>query len=263
MTYTIKERLHRPGIIRCMAVGRILHHNMLQIIGMHGGYHGLWFDIEHCNTSINDLEICAMAARSQGLDSFCRVAPTDYALVTRCLEAGTSGVMAAQINTVEQADEFVQWAKFHPRGWRGLNNGGFDGRYGAVPIQQYCEESNERTLVAIQIETAQSVEHCEAIAAIDGVDMLFVGPSDLSQNLGVTGEFFHEKCIAAIERVGKACRDSGKHWGAVCTSPEHAAMMLENGCKLLSPINDSRMVVAGLEAIRNRYESLFADTDSE
>ncbi len=97
--------------------------------------------------------------------------------------------MAAQIFSAAQAEQFVRWAKFMPRSARGLNNGGFDAQYGRIPPAEFCQKANRETFVAIQIETLGAVEECDAIAAIDGVDLLFIGPVDLSQSLGVTGTF--------------------------------------------------------------------------
>jgi 2-dehydro-3-deoxyglucarate aldolase/4-hydroxy-2-oxoheptanedioate aldolase len=252
-----KDRLARNELTLVLGVGRIAHRNLLQIVGIQGGFHGLWFDHEHVGLSIEDLEVGTLAARSVGLDNFVRIAPTDYALVTKCLEAGGGGVMAAQIFSANQAEEFVRWAKFHPRGWRGLNTGGWDARYSSIPIKEFCEKSNRESLVAIQIETASSVTECDKIAAIDGVDLLFVGPSDLSQSLGVTGDFFNPKCIEAIDKVAAACKAHGKHWGAVSISPKHAEMLLEKGCKMLSPASDVRLVNAGMQAIKAEYSRFF------
>ena len=255
---SIKDRLARNELVLVLAAGRILNHNLVQIVGIQGGFHGFWFDHEHVGFSMESLEVATLAARSQGLDTFVRIAPTDYALVTRCLEAGGGGVMAAQIHSAEQAEQFVRWTKFHPRGARGLNTGGFDALYTKLPIADFCAKSNCDSFVAVQIETLGAVEECDEIAAIDGVDLLFIGPSDLSQSLGVPGEFFHPKCIEAIDRVADACRRHGKHWGAVCVSPEHAGMMVEKGCKMLSPTNDVRLVVAGLGAVKKDYARYFA-----
>jgi len=165
--------------------------------------------------------------------------------------------MAAQIFSAEQAEQFVRWAKFFPRGARGLNTSGWDGQYAALPPAEFCEKANRETFVAIQIETVQSVEECDEIAAIDGVDLLFVGPSDLSQSFGVTGDFFHPKCIDAIDRVAAACKKHGKHWGAVTVSPEHAEMMVEKGCKLVSPTSDTRLIIVGLQAVKSRFAKYF------
>ena len=254
---TIKQRLARDELVLVFGAGRLMHRNLLQSVGIQGGFHGMWFDHEHVGFSTEELEVATLAARSQGLDNFVRIAPTDYALVTRSLESGGAGVMAAQIFSAEQAEEFVRWAKFFPRGARGLNTSGWDGQYAALPTAEFCEKANRESFVAIQIETLQSVEECDAIAAIDGVDLLFVGPSDLSQSLGITGDFFHEKCIDAIDRVAAACKKHGKHWGAVTVSPEHADMMVEKGCKLVSPTSDTRIIIAGLQAVKSRFAKYF------
>ncbi len=257
MVETIKDRLARGELVMAVGVGRLMHHNLIQIIGIQGGFHALWFDHEHVGFSIENLEVATLAARSQGLDNFVRIAPTDYALVTRCLESGGGGIMAAQVFTAEQAEEIVRWTKFHPRGNRGLNTGGWDGQFATIPPAEFCEKANRETFVAIQIETEQSVVECDAIAAIDGVDLLFVGPSDLSQSLGVTGDFFNQKCIDAIDRVSVACEKHGKHWGAVTVSPEHADMLIEKGCKLLSPTSDSKIVNMGVQAVKSQFAEYF------
>lgn len=258
MIETIKTRLARGELVRACGMGRLLHHNLIQILGMQGGFHAIWLDLEHVGLSVPQIELATIAARSQGLDSFVRLAPTDYASVTRCLEAGASGVMAAQIFSAGQAEEFVQWAKFAPRGRRGLNTAGYDARYTAIPPAQFCEQANRENFVAIQIETARAVEECEQIAAIDGVDILFVGPADLSQSLGVTGDFWNRKCLEAIDRVAAACRNHGKHWGAVCVSPEHADMLVEKGCRILSPTADVRLLITGIDAVKKAYAKYFA-----
>lgn len=254
---SIKQQLKNDELVRVFGIGRIMHHNIIQILGTQGGFHGVWFDHEHSGFSMESLETGTLACRAYGLDNFVRIAPTDYALVSKCLEAGGGGIMAAQVHSAAQAEEIVQWCKFYPRGNRGLNICGVDAAFATIPAAEYCAKANEETLIAIQIETTGSVEEADAIAAIDGVDMLFVGPSDLSQSLGVTGDFFHADCLAALDRVSAACKNHGKQWGAVCINPDHAAMMLEKGCKLLSPANDTRLINVGIQAVKSQYDALF------
>jgi 2-dehydro-3-deoxyglucarate aldolase/4-hydroxy-2-oxoheptanedioate aldolase len=112
--------------------------------------------------------------------------------------------------------------------------------------------------VAIQIETLSAVECADEIAAIDGVDLLFIGPSDLSQALGVTGDFMHPKCQEAIDKVAAACRKYNKPWGAVTPNPEHCEMLHSKGCRMLSVTNDSRIVQAGLNAVKTNFAKFFA-----
>jgi 2-dehydro-3-deoxyglucarate aldolase/4-hydroxy-2-oxoheptanedioate aldolase len=255
---TLKQRLAAGETIFAAACGRVPSHVIVQMIGQSGHFQAVWLDHEHCGFSGTQLEIMALAARATGLESFVRIAPTDYAAVTRCLEAGAGGVMGAMIHSADQAAEFVRWAKFHPEGSRGLNNGGYDAGFGKLPLADFTRRANENVFVAIQIETVGALKQAEAIAGLEGVDLLFVGPADLSQALGRTGEFFHEDCLAAIDAVAAACRKHGKHWGAVSIGEDHSRMMLEKGCRLLSPTNDVRMLQSALTAAGKEIAGLRA-----
>jgi 2-dehydro-3-deoxyglucarate aldolase/4-hydroxy-2-oxoheptanedioate aldolase len=257
MPHSIKARLAKNELVMVAGVGRVMHHNLYQIMGVQGGFHALWFDHEHCGFTIESLEVCTMACRTSGMDCFVRVAPTDYAIITRVLEAGAGGVMTAQVFSAEQAEQIVRWSKFAPRGNRGLNTGGYDARFASMGAKDFCEKANRETFVAIQIETLQSLDECEAIAAIDGVDLLFLGPADLSQALGLTGDFFHPKCLEAMDHIAAACRKHGKHWGAVCVSPAHADLMYEKGCRMLSPASDVKLINAGMQAVKGDYRKYF------
>ena len=257
MTESLKTRLARGELVHVFAVSRLFHHNLIQMLGQRGKFAGFWIDHEHAGLSTREMEIATIAGRSVGLDSFVRVAPTDYAAVTRCFESGAGGVMAAQIRSAEHAEEFMRWAKFTPRGLRGLNGGGYDGGFGTRSLPDFIERANRESFVAIQIETLGALDECDAIAAIDGVDLLFVGPADLSQALGVTGDFFHPDCLAAVDRVAAACRNHGKTWGAVTASPEHARVLADKGCTMLSAINDVRLANAGIAAMLEQYQDLF------
>jgi 2-dehydro-3-deoxyglucarate aldolase/4-hydroxy-2-oxoheptanedioate aldolase len=257
MPDSMKHRLAQGELLVVFAVGRMFHHNIVRYLGMQGGFDGFWIDVEHGGMTARDIEIGAMAGAAHGLECFVRVPPTDYATVTRCFESGATGVMAAQIRSAAQAEEFVQWSKFAPRGRRGLNPLGFDGGYGSIPLAEFTEQANRDTFVAVQIETAQAVTEVDAIAAIDGVDLLFVGPSDLSQAVGSIGDFTGPASMEAVDRVAEACRAHGKHWGAVTPSPAYASTLIEKGCTLISPTNDVKLVTSGLDAVKEAYSLLW------
>jgi len=259
MPETLKQRIQAGDRLLVFAVGRMFHPNIVHYLGMTGDFDGLWIDYEHGGLSTGQIEVAISAGRAHGLEAFIRVPPTDYATVTRCFESGACGVMAAQIHSAQQAEEFVQWAKFAPRGHRGLNPLGYDGRFGSIPLREFTDRANRDTFVVVQIETAQSVEEADAIAAIDGVDVLFVGPSDLSQALGVMGDFTHQRCLDALDSVSAACRAHGKHWGAVTPDPAYAAMLIDKGCTLISPTNDVALVTGGLKRLKEMYKNLWHD----
>lgn len=254
---TIKQRLARGELLNVFALGRAFQPNLIHAVGFHGGFHAVWLDHEHVDFTTQQLEHGTLAARYHGLDSFVRLACTDYATVTRCYEAGAGGIMAAQIRTAAEAEQVVRWAKFYPRGNRGLNNGGWDGQFALLGAGPFTEKANREHFVAIQIETLEALEDCDAIAAVPDVDLLFLGPADMSQSLGVTGDFMHPKCLAAVDRISAACRKHNKPWGVVPPTPDYAAMCVDKGCKMLAAVNDLRVAHAGIKSLKEQYRQFF------
>src|SRR2546423_9795003 len=130
----LKELLAQGKLVKVFCVGQLCHPKLVEIVGQHGGFDAVWLDREHAGLSLAQIEQAALAARAAGIDSFVRLAPTDYAAVMQPLEAGAGGIMAAQVRSAAQARDVVRWAKFHPLGLRGVNGTGVDGHYGAVPL---------------------------------------------------------------------------------------------------------------------------------
>jgi 2-dehydro-3-deoxyglucarate aldolase/4-hydroxy-2-oxoheptanedioate aldolase len=128
--------------------------------------------------------------------------------------------------------------------------------FGSTPMATHVAQANRERWVAIQIETPESVEIVDQIAALEGVDWLFVGPADLSVTLGVAGEFLHPKCVEALKRVSAAVKKNGKAWGTLCRDPDHALRCRELGCQLFSIFGDIDCLRAGLTAIEQRFAAL-------
>ncbi len=256
MGRVFKEKLAKGELVRLFALGRLPSPVAIEVYGLSGGYDGLWLDQEHTGMSYDQILVAALAAKVHGFDSFVRMAPLDYSLVTQNLETGVGGVMAARIESAAHAEEFVQWAKFAPRGSRGLNTSGRDSDYTFKPSTQFAEDANRDHLVAIQIETLGALEEADDIAAIDGVDVLFIGPSDLSQALGVLGQIQHEKVWDGYARVDQACRKHGKHWGTVGPTPEFIDRAIDLGCLMMtfgSELSALRMGIAATKAQSAKY----------
>jgi 2-dehydro-3-deoxyglucarate aldolase/4-hydroxy-2-oxoheptanedioate aldolase len=253
----LKELLSQNKLVRVFGLGQLCHPKMVEIVGLQGGYDAVWLDQEHGGLSIEQIEHATRAARASGLDSFVRLAPTDYATVMRPLEAGAGGVMAAQVRSLRQAEDVVTWAKFQPRGLRGVNGSGIDGRYGSLPTGEYTRRANAETFLAIQIEHVGAVEDVDGIAALADVDVLFVGPADLSQSMGLLGEWDHPRVWQAIERVAQAARAHGIHWAILPPSPAYARRCVDLGCRMLSLGLDVWAVHKGLQAFRTEYAEYF------
>ena len=252
----LKELLAQNKLVRVFGMGQLCHPKLVDIIGQHGGYDAVWLDQEHAGISIAQIEQACLAARAVGLDSFVRLAPTDYATVMRPLEAGAGGVMAAQVRSAAQAEDVMQWAKFYPRGLRGVNGSGVDGRYASMQMPDYMKRANDETFVAIQIEHIGAVEEVEKIAALKDVDVLFIGPADLGQSMGIVGDWDHPKVWQAIERVAKAAKANRIHWAILPRNLAYAKRCVDLGCKMLSVGLDVWAVQRGLKAFLTEFESL-------
>jgi 4-hydroxy-2-oxoheptanedioate aldolase len=255
--HNFKQLLAKNELCRVFCVGRIIHPVVFDVIGMVGGFHGFWIDQEHASVTYEQIVLASACGRANGMDNFVRMPMTGYATATANLEAGAGGLMAARIESAKHAEEFMQWAKFQPRGIRGLNTSGFDALYGGKSLPELARDANRDNFVAIQIETLGALEECDAIAALDGVDLLFVGPSDLSQELGILAQWDHEKLWNAYARVAAACKKHGKHWGTIAVNPAFAKRTYDLGCRMLSYGVDAMLLRRGVEATVKSFGELF------
>ena len=253
----LKALLAGDRVVRVFALGQFCSPKLVELVGWFGGFDAVWLDHEHAGLSIQQIEEAARAARGCGLDSFVRLAATDYASVMRCLEAGAGGIMAAMVRSARQVEEIMTWAKFHPRGLRGVNGTGVDGRYGTVPAAEYFRRANAETVVGVQIEHVDAVEEVERIAAVLDLDFLFVGPADLSQSMGLPGEWEHPRVWAAVERVARAARERRVPWAILPLNAAHARRCVELGCRMLSVGIDAWAFQKGLRAFRDDFAEFF------
>ncbi len=252
-----KDMLARGELVRIFAVVRIPSPIVIDLFGLAGGFHGFWIDQEHGGLNYEQIMVLSIAARANGMDCFVRMAPTDYSLVTQNLEAGAGGVMAARIENAAHAEQFVQWAKFAPRGLRGMNSSGRDANFTHKSQVQFAQEANRDHLTAIQIETLGALNQVDQIAAIDGVDLLFVGPSDLSQALGILGQMDHPRLWEGYDAVAAACKKHGKNWGSVAPTTQFAQRVYDKGCRMINLGGDVTCLRAGIEAAMSANAGLF------
>jgi 4-hydroxy-2-oxoheptanedioate aldolase len=252
-----KQLLAGDELVRIFCVGRLIHPVTFDVHGMVGGFHGVWIDQEHAGVSYEQIALAAACARANELDSFVRIALTNYSLVTQCLEAGAGGVMAARVDSAAEAEQFVRWAKFAPRGCRGANTSGYDGAFAATPLSQFALEANRDSFVAVQIETLGALRDVRQIASTPDVDMIFLGPADLSQEMGIIGQWEHENLWEAIGSMSAACRAAGKPWATIAATPSFARRCIDHGCRMLSFGMDSAMLRRGVESTKESFAEFF------
>jgi 4-hydroxy-2-oxoheptanedioate aldolase len=220
------------------------------------GFDGIWLDLEHHATSEETAANLIRAARVGGSDVIARPAKGEFMRMGRLLEAGALGIMYPRCESAEEAGEVVRWARFAPLGQRGVDGGNADNPYCTMPMPAYLKQANEHTLLIVQLESPQAIEQAEAIAGVSGVDVLMIGPADLSVLSGIPFQFDHSLITSAYQRVAEAARKAGKWWGTVSGSPEHTRQLLDLGAKFICHGADLLMVKEGMERIQQRYAPL-------
>ncbi|MBN1345393.1 MAG: aldolase, partial [Phycisphaerae bacterium] len=173
------------------------------------------------------------------------------------LEIETSGVVVPHVNNADAARQVIREAKYFPLGRRGLATTTRAGDYGTVDIADYCRRANEGTVVIVQIENLDAAERSEEIAGVDGVDMLLVGPRDMSQSAGEPGNVDHPKVVQAMEKVAAGARAAGKYATTFAGSIPFAKRALDMGfqaifygCDTIMISNAVRSTMAELRTLR-------------
>ncbi len=181
------------------------------------GYTGLDYVIIDCEHGPFDTESMLnliRAAEGVGLTPVVRIANVDHKEIQRAADCGAEGLIVPCLRTVDEYRRLIDLAKFAPVGNRGFIKGrgcGFGNRaWASGSLEEYMAKSNEKLMVIPQCETAESLERIEEIAALEGLDGIFIGPFDLSISMGIPAKFDHPDFLAALERIYAACRVADK-----------------------------------------------------
>lgn len=221
------------------------------------GFDGVWIDMEHRDFSYNDAAVMTLAARSADVDSVVRIRKDSYADYFRPLEDGAAGIMVPHIKTRAEAEFAVYNAKYYPIGRRGMDGVGADTYYGLDGFD--LDEANRETFILVQMEDFEGIDCVEEIIGVEGIGGILVGPADLSQSYGAPLQFRHEKVLAAMERVGKACAAVGKWWGAPGLNPDHTRWLIERGAQFIALTSDYGLLYNGFKQCMEDFNGLLAD----
>ena len=208
------------------------------------GFDFLFLDMEHSMFDYDTIGSLAQMALACGICPLVRPTDTTYAHVARALDSGAQGVIIPRVDTRAQAEAAVSFAKYPPLGRRGA---GGDGRnaYERRSALQAVEESNSESLVVLQIESTDGLANLDAIASTPGVDVLLIGPQDLSISLGVHGNFTDPTFIEAAQRVVDAGVRHGVATGMVEKDPAAFERWHTMGMRFLVCSSDSNYLREG------------------
>lgn len=199
-------------------------------------------DLEATSLSMDRLGGILRAARHGGAAVVVRVPEMTKTHVGRCLDAGAGGIMAPMVESAAQAAEFVSLAKYPPAGRRGAAFGISHDDYDSSDPDATMQRANREIVLMAQIESRAGVDHAADIAAVDGIDVLWIGHNDLLNSLGLPNDRSHPEFLAAVERVRQACVVTGKALAGVAASPSDVTPMIAEGYRCLSLMSDVRLL---------------------
>src|SRR5277367_116574 len=169
------------------------------------GFQWAFVDTEHGGFDLESVQDICRTSVMVGLSPIVRVGDLQYPLVSRALDCGAQGVIFPRVESVELLERAVSWTKFPPVGIRGFGLTIQQVDYENVTMPQIMEHVNDNTLVVMQIETKRALEMREELLSVPGVDVVMVGPADLSISLGVPGDFQHPVMVEAMEAIRDTC----------------------------------------------------------
>lgn len=193
----------------------------------------IWLDMEHCAADYNEIGKQILAAKAHGAEVIVRTPRGAYSNLTRPLELDASGIMVPHVMSYEDAKQVVYYSKFHPIGRRPIDGGNADGKYGLLSMEDYIRYSNEEKLTIIQIEDVEALDDIEKIAALPGIDMLFFGPADFSQSVGMPTQIGNERTMEAKRKVAEVARRHGKFAGTV-GDPSNVKTLYDMGYRFIN-----------------------------
>jgi 4-hydroxy-2-oxoheptanedioate aldolase len=198
------------------------------------GWDFLIFDGEHGTVEPRECENLVRAADLHDVTAIVRVPVNQPHVILRFMDIGAQGCQVPWVQDASDAERAVQAVKYGPRGTRGLA-GVRAADYGQRgSLGDYVRMANEETLVIVHVESAHAVERVDEIAAVDGVDVVFLGPTDLSNSLGVPGQLSHPIVVEHLERAASATLAAGKVVGVTVPTAEAGVGWLERGARYVT-----------------------------
>lgn len=222
-------------------------------IAANSGFDWLILDLEHGVTDEKDILKMMSGMHSYQTASIVRIPQLRIEYVKRMLDFGASGIMCPMIETPQDAKDLADFMRYPPEGKRGLGGGTRASNFGCN-FKEYFQEANKNLLCIAQIETKQAVENIEEIAQVDGIDVLFIGHSDLSLNLGCFQEYDHPEIIEAENKVLKQAVKYGKVMGMHLKASMNQEEYIKKGFSLMAIGSDTACLRSGFKKMLENCE---------
>ncbi len=207
------------------------------------------YDMEHAAAGYETLKWSAAACRGLPIAPMVRVPTAGYNWIARALDAGAEGVMVPMVESAAQAESIVEAMRYPPAGRRGAAFGFAHDHYSNEPVADKVTHANARNLTIVQIESERGVEHADDIAAVEGVDVIWVGHFDLSNFIGVPGQFESKEFNDAVDAVIAATRRHNKALGFMAGDANWVSWAKEKGFTMLACGTDQGLYAGAVNSM--------------
>ena len=223
----------------------------IPIILKNAGCEFIIFDMEHGGLSLEQFKVLATISNSNNISPLIRIPEVSYNYVARALDLGAAGIMTPMVNSSEEAIKIVKSSKYPPEGIRGAGFGFAHDNYNNQNPLAYIQNANNELINIIQIETKLALENVESIAEINGVDCLWVGHFDLTNFLGIPGNFTSPIYLDAIKRVVEAGKANSKSLGIMVNNNEELEMYSRMGFNMIAVGTEMNILSRSISEIIN------------
>lgn len=204
----LREALKGDRLVLCLALLNARTPDVPAIAAA-CGYDAVYVDLEHTSCSLETAGMLCATALGAGISGLVRVPSHDPTVIARVLDAGAVGVIVPHVNSAQDAQAVIGAARFPPVGHRSISGPNAVSGYAPRPAAELTVELERHTVVAVMIETPEAVAASDEIAAVEGVDMVLLGPSDLTAEMGIHGQYENDHFHRAVDSVAAACRAHG------------------------------------------------------
>lgn len=244
-------RIRNHQIVRACVVGHYMPAYVCH--AARAGYDCLWVDLEHRAMSTYEIQSLLAFSHLYDIDIMLRPPTLEKTGLYRYLEDGAAGLLIPHVSTAEKAEMLVNAVKFPPLGDRGIDNAGLDADFLIHDPDAYARWANHETFLCVQIETPEGVRNIDAIASVEGVDLVFVGPGDLGLRLRQSGEMTLDE---AWEIVATSCKKHGVAFGGPTMGIEEMRKRNRQGAQLLVNSGEFGHMARGLREDSQQFDEL-------
>jgi 2-keto-3-deoxy-L-rhamnonate aldolase RhmA len=253
---SMRERLDAGQLVLCMALAQARTAD-IPTIAAAAGFDAVYVDLEHTAISLETASLLCSAAIGAGITPLVRVPAHDHQYLTRSLDVGAMGVIVPHVETRAEAVAIVDACRFPPRGHRSVTGSNPATRYQPMGQRELLDTFDAQTVVSVMVETPAAIERADEIASVPGLDMVMVGPHDLTAEMGILGQFRDEAFLDAVRTVAKACRAHGTIFGiAGIRDLELLGELVELGLRFVSAGTDAGFMTEAATAHAARLRTI-------